>query len=70
MRVGRNVEELLRVLDALQVSDAEEVGIPSGWASGDPILVPDGMTDSVAHNHFAGRLTCIRPHLRVVAPLQ
>lgn len=68
MRVGRNVEELVRILDALRLSDSEEVGIPSGWSSGDPILVPDGMTDAEACNQFAGRVTFIRPYLRVVAP--
>lgn len=68
VRVGRSVDELVRLLDAIQLSDRDEVGIPGGWSNGDPILVPDGMTDAEARNHFAGRLTYVRPYLRVVAP--
>jgi len=40
MNVGRSVEELLRLVTALQTSDRSEVFTPEGWWPGDPVLVP------------------------------
>jgi peroxiredoxin (alkyl hydroperoxide reductase subunit C) len=40
MNVGRSVEELLRLVTALQTSDRSEVFTPEGWRPGDPVLVP------------------------------
>jgi len=39
--VGRSVAELLRVLSALQESDAHDVATPEGWEPGEPaVLLP------------------------------
>lgn len=38
--VGRSVEELLRVLAALQRVDQENVVTPEGWRPGDDVLLP------------------------------
>jgi peroxiredoxin 2/4 len=40
MNVGRSVDELLRLLTALQTSDKSDVFTPEGWRQGDPVLVP------------------------------
>ena len=40
MSCGRNVDELLRVLDALQTADANSVATPANWRPGDPVVVP------------------------------
>jgi peroxiredoxin (alkyl hydroperoxide reductase subunit C) len=40
MNVGRSVEELLRLVTALQTSDKSEVCTPEGWRPGDPVLAP------------------------------
>lgn len=40
MNVGRSVDEILRVLQALQTADAEQVVLPEGWAPGDEALLP------------------------------
>ena len=40
MNVGRSVDELLRLLTALQTSDKRDVFTPEGWRVGDPVLVP------------------------------
>ena len=40
MNVGRSVDELLRLVTALQTSDKSDVDTPEGWRSGDPVLVP------------------------------
>lgn len=38
--VGRSVEEMLRVLAALQAVDADDVVTPEGWRPGDAVLLP------------------------------
>lgn len=40
MNVGRSVEEILRVLSALQVSDRDQVAIPEGWLPGSATVLP------------------------------
>lgn len=40
MNVGRSVEELLRVLTALQQTDACAVATPEGWKPGDEAVLP------------------------------
>ncbi|MBW4022185.1 MAG: peroxiredoxin [Proteobacteria bacterium] len=40
MTVGRSVEELLRLVAALQTSDRAEVFTPEGWHPGEPVLLP------------------------------
>lgn len=38
--VGRSVEEMLRILAALQAVDADDVVTPEGWQPGDAVLLP------------------------------
>ncbi|HQT63728.1 MAG: peroxiredoxin [Acidocella sp. 20-57-95] len=40
MQVGRSVEEMLRLLAALQVTAASDVLTPAGWHPGEPVLLP------------------------------
>ncbi|WP_245409496.1 peroxiredoxin [Methyloceanibacter sp. wino2] len=40
MTTGRNVEELLRLLTALQVTDEHGVSTPEGWQPGQDVLLP------------------------------
>jgi peroxiredoxin (alkyl hydroperoxide reductase subunit C) len=44
MNVGRSVDELLRLVEALQVSDRAEVFMPEGWQPGQPVLLPPVLT--------------------------
>jgi peroxiredoxin (alkyl hydroperoxide reductase subunit C) len=40
LNVGRNMNEILRALEALQVSDANGVAMPLDWTKGDRVIVP------------------------------
>ena len=40
LNVGRNMDEILRALDALQVSDKHSVAMPLDWKRGDKVIVP------------------------------
>jgi len=44
MSNGRNVDELLRLIDALQTSDAQGVATPANWRPGDSVIVPPPKT--------------------------
>jgi len=37
---GRNFAELLRVIDALQIADGQDVATPEGWQPGDDMVLP------------------------------
>ena len=39
LNAGRNVDELLRLIDALQTSDREGVSCPANWTTGDEVVV-------------------------------
>lgn len=45
--VGRSVEEMLRVLAALQAVDGDDVVTPEGWQPGDAVLVPPDQDQAV-----------------------
>ncbi|WP_291855691.1 peroxiredoxin [Marinilabilia sp.] len=44
LNVGRNMDEILRVLKALQVSDEYKVALPLDWKPGDQVIVPPPKT--------------------------
>lgn len=40
LNVGRNFDEIVRVIDALQTVDAKAVACPANWKPGDEVIVP------------------------------
>lgn len=54
LSLGRNVDELLRVVDALQTADANAVATPANWRPGDPVIVPAPLTQADAEKRAAG----------------
>ena len=44
LNVGRNMEEVLRVLEALQVADKFKVALPLNWKKGDKVIIPPPKT--------------------------
>ncbi len=44
LNVGRNMDEILRVLKALQTSDKHGVAMPLDWQPGDKVIVPPPKT--------------------------
>ncbi len=39
LNIGRNIDEIIRVLEALQISDKHKVAIPLNWKKGDKVIV-------------------------------
>ncbi|KAK0364286.1 hypothetical protein LTR94_011567 [Friedmanniomyces endolithicus] len=44
MNIGRSVDELLRLVTALQTADREQASTPAGWSPGEPLLEPAATT--------------------------
>lgn len=44
LNVGRNMDEILRALEALQISDEHQVAMPLDWKKGDKVIVPPPKT--------------------------
>jgi len=44
LNVGRNMDEILRALKALQTSDEHQVALPLDWKPGDKVIVPPPKT--------------------------
>ena len=40
LTTGRNMKEILRIIDALQTTDKHKVATPANWNVGDPVVVP------------------------------
>ncbi len=40
LNVGRNMDEILRALEALQISDEHKVAMPLDWKKGDKVIIP------------------------------
>ena len=66
MSVGRNFDEILRVIDALQTGDAKGVALPADWRPGDRAIIPPSVSNADAQAKFPQGFEEIRPYLRTV----
>lgn len=48
LNVGRNFDEITRVVDALQTVDKNAVACPANWKPGDAVIVPPPTTAAAA----------------------
>lgn len=67
MSVGRNFDEILRVIDALQTSDEKQIATPADWRPGDKVIIPPSITNEVAKDIFPQGWTELRPYLRLTS---
>lgn len=63
--VGRNVDEILRVLDALQLSGAYAVSTPVNWKDGDEVIISPALSDDEARSRFPKGFRTLKPYLRL-----
>lgn len=52
LNVGRNMDEVLRVVDALQMADEQGLAAPANWQPGDPAIVPPPKTADEAEERL------------------
>ena len=53
---GRNFDEILRVIDSLQLTDAHRVATPVNWRQGEDVIIVPAVTDEEAKQKFPARL--------------
>ncbi len=66
MSVGRNFDEILRCIDALQTGDAKGVATPADWLPGQTAIIPPSLSDAEAEQKFPQGWVTHRPYLRTV----
>ena len=55
LTTGRNVKEILRLIDALQTTDKHRVATPANWQPGNKVIVPPPTTQEMAEERIAQR---------------
>lgn len=63
--IGRNIDEIIRVLDGLQLSSEFPVSIPVNWNAGDDVIISPAVSDDEAKVQFPKGFRSLKPYLRV-----
>jgi peroxiredoxin (alkyl hydroperoxide reductase subunit C) len=59
MSLGRNMQEILRVIDGLQTADKHGVATPANWKVGDKVIVPPPRTVEMAAERVGQGYECV-----------
>ena len=58
MSNGRSIDEFLRLVAALQTSDANKIATPEGWKPGDKVIVPPPQDAAAAEARMTEGYEC------------
>lgn len=58
LTTGRNMDEILRLIDALQTTDKHHVATPANWRLGDDVIVPPPNTQEAAEERLKEGYDC------------
>ncbi|HEX7369862.1 MAG TPA: peroxiredoxin [Rhodanobacteraceae bacterium] len=67
--VGRNIDEILRSIDALQLTDRQPVSTPVNWNPGEDVVVSPKLSDAEVATRFTG-VRKVKPYLRFAKPAE
>jgi len=59
LNVGRNMQEILRLIDALQTADKHKVATPANWKPGEKVIVPPPNTEEAAEKRLQEGYDCV-----------
>lgn len=48
LSTGRNMDEMIRLVTALQATDEHQIATPADWRKGDKVIVPPAATTELA----------------------
>jgi alkyl hydroperoxide reductase subunit AhpC len=65
MATGRNFVEVLRLLDALQLTSREPVATPVNRRPGEDLIIPTTVTEEQAKAKWPGGWKTLKPYLRI-----
>ncbi|MDQ6619818.1 MAG: peroxiredoxin [Pseudomonadota bacterium] len=66
MSAGRNFDEVLRLLDALQLNAKHSVATPANWRPGQDVIIPTSVSDDEARKKYPQGFKTLKPYLRMV----
>ncbi|HXX83519.1 MAG TPA: peroxiredoxin [Casimicrobiaceae bacterium] len=67
MSAGRNFDEVLRLLDAVQLNAKFTVATPVNWRPGQDVIIPTSVSDEDAKKKYPQGYKTHKPYLRTVA---
>ena len=67
MSAGRNFDEVLRLLDAVQLNAKFTVATPVNWKPGQDVIIPTSVSDEDAKKKYPQGYKTHKPYLRTVA---
>ncbi len=67
MSVGRNFDEILRVIDSLQLADRAGVVTPADWTPGGDVIIPPSVSDEEAKAKFPQGFKTVLSYLRMTS---
>jgi thioredoxin-dependent peroxiredoxin len=67
MSVGRNFDEVLRLLDGLQMNAKHNVATPVNWKPGEDVVIPTSVSDEDARKKYPQGFKTHKPYLRTVS---
>jgi alkyl hydroperoxide reductase subunit AhpC len=62
--IGRNFHEIIRALDALQLSSEYSISTPVDWKKGEDVIVANSLSDSEAEKKFPKGIRIVKSYLR------
>jgi alkyl hydroperoxide reductase subunit AhpC len=66
MSTGRNFDEVLRLLDAIQLTTKYQVATPVNWHEGDDVIIVPSIPDADARVKFPDGWVAPKPYMRFV----
>jgi alkyl hydroperoxide reductase subunit AhpC len=66
MSTGRNFDEILRALDSIQLTAAQNVATPVNWKPGQEVIIPTSVNDEDAKKKYPQGFKTHKPYLRTV----
>jgi alkyl hydroperoxide reductase subunit AhpC len=67
MSAGRNFDEVMRLLDAIQLNAKQTVATPVNWKPGDDVIIPTSVSDEDAKKKYPQGFKTHKPYLRTVS---
>ena len=58
LSTGRNVTEIIRIIDSLQTVDKHQVATPANWQPGEDVVVPPPQTTEAAEERMKQGYRC------------
>ena len=66
MTIGRNFDEILRVLDSMQLTAGHKVATPVNWKNGEDVIIVPAVSDAEAKEKYPHGWKTIKPYLRII----